>query len=122
MCSVLTLFTHKKFSSDFKKSADTLLQQSKLRGPDDSNSIILNNQIFLGSNRLQIIGSPGQGRMPLKSLNAECWIVLNGEIYNHKELRLDLQNLGLKFNTEFLYCLGFRFHYKAKWNFFFCYL
>ncbi len=56
-----------------------LLQKSRRRGPDDSGSVFLDNQIYLGSNRLQIIGSPGHGRMPFQSLNGECWIVFNGE-------------------------------------------
>lgn len=100
MCSLLTIFTNKKFSSDFKYNVELLLKQSKSRGPDDSNSLIIDNNTFLGSNRLQIIGTPGVAQMPFKSLTKDCWIVLNGEIYNHADLRLELQNLGMAFSTD----------------------
>lgn len=100
MCSLLSVFTSRQFSSEFIKSADMLLQKSRRRGPDDSGSVFFDNQIYLGSNRLQIIGSPGHGRMPFQSQNAECWIVFNGEIYNHKELRVELQAKGLRFKTD----------------------
>jgi asparagine synthase (glutamine-hydrolysing) len=47
--------------------------------------------VVLGSRRLAIIDRSLRGRMPLGTAGSERWVVLNGEIYNHRELRADLE-------------------------------
>ena len=47
--------------------------------------------VVLGSRRLAIIDRSLRGRMPLGTEDGERWVVLNGEIYNHRELRADLE-------------------------------
>src|SRR5215467_2358575 len=47
--------------------------------------------VVLGSRRLAIIDRSLRGRMPLGMEDGERWVVLNGEIYNHRELRAELE-------------------------------
>src|SRR5262245_2797546 len=47
--------------------------------------------VVLGSRRLAIIDRSFRGRMPMGTGCNERWVVLNGEIYNHRELRAELE-------------------------------
>lgn len=55
--------------------------------------------ISLGSRRLSIIGRRG-GNQPIFNESGDVVIVYNGEIYNHLELRKELEKLGHKFKTQ----------------------
>ena len=54
---------------------------------------------ILGHRRLSIIDLAG-GRQPISNEDGTVWIVLNGEIYNYRELRTDLKSRGHRFATE----------------------
>tara|TARA_R110002072_G_scaffold271038_2_gene430914 strand:+ start:6271 stop:8283 length:2013 start_codon:yes stop_codon:yes gene_type:complete len=54
---------------------------------------------MLGHRRLSIIDLSG-GRQPISNEDGSVWIVLNGEIFNYRELRRDLQSRGHRFGTE----------------------
>ncbi|MCI0560966.1 MAG: asparagine synthase (glutamine-hydrolyzing) [Nitrososphaera sp.] len=70
------------------------------RGPDKQGEYITGN-IALGSNRLSIVDVPG-GHQPLvREQNGRRYaIVYNGEVYNYKEIRRDLEANGLKTVTN----------------------
>lgn len=55
--------------------------------------------IFLGHRRLSILDIAG-GHQPMWSADGELGIVFNGEIYNHMELRSELQGLGHRFQSD----------------------
>ena len=55
------------------------------RGPDD-NGTLLDGRCAMGMRRLSIIDLDG-GRQPIASEDRAVWVVFNGEIYNHRELR-----------------------------------
>ena len=71
------------------------------RGPDDNGSY-LNGCISLGHQRLSILDLTEAGRQPLSGEDGTIQVVCNGEIYNHKELRRDLELKGHSFisNTD----------------------
>ncbi|MUP14556.1 asparagine synthase (glutamine-hydrolyzing) [Ancylomarina euxinus] len=75
----------------------SMLTRIKHRGPDQS-GILLTNEIGLGSVRLSILDLDN-GRMPLSNQDASQWIVFNGEIFNHLELKKDLESKGHVFKT-----------------------
>src|SRR5262245_11148820 len=67
------------------------------RGPDDE-GFYLNGEVGLGMRRLKIIDLE-TGSQPVRNEDGSVWVVLNGEIYNFKELRRDLEKRGHAFYT-----------------------
>jgi asparagine synthase (glutamine-hydrolysing) len=68
------------------------------RGPDD-HGYHLRHEVGLGHRRLSIIDVAG-GRQPLANEDDTIWIVYNGEVYNHVELRQGLVARGHVFRTR----------------------
>ncbi len=68
------------------------------RGPDDE-GFYVSGSLGLGFRRLSIIDLAG-GHQPMSDPEETVWIVFNGEIYNFKELRAELENKGYRFRTR----------------------
>jgi asparagine synthase (glutamine-hydrolysing) len=68
------------------------------RGPDDS-GIHVDGEAGLGMTRLAIIDLV-TGRQPMASDDGRAWLVFNGEIYNYRALRAELQARGHVFRTQ----------------------
>lgn len=68
------------------------------RGPDEGNNY-LESRVGLGFRRLKIIDL-FTGQQPMSNENKSLWLVCNGEIYNHLELRQKLQERRHKFSTR----------------------
>jgi asparagine synthase (glutamine-hydrolysing) len=68
------------------------------RGPDDDGYLI-RGALGLGFRRLSIIDLAG-GHQPLSDADQTVWVVFNGEIYNFKELRAELEQKGHRFLTR----------------------
>ena len=68
------------------------------RGPDDDGAVQLDG-VTLGMRRLSIIDLAG-GHQPIHNEDSTVWVVQNGEIYNHLELRRELVAAGHAFATE----------------------
>ena len=68
------------------------------RGPDDD-GFYFSAGVGLGMRRLSIIDLKG-GQQPIHNQDHTAWIVFNGEIYNYRELREQLEKLGHKFYTD----------------------
>ena len=68
------------------------------RGPDDEGTVQLDG-VSLGIRRLSIIDLEG-GHQPMHNEDSTVWVVQNGEIYNHLELRKLLIAAGHSFNTQ----------------------
>jgi asparagine synthase (glutamine-hydrolysing) len=73
------------------------------RGPDDEGLYITNQEslpsVGLGHRRLSIIDLSPLGHQPMSNEDATVWIVFNGEIYNFKRLRHDLEEKGHVFRS-----------------------
>ncbi len=69
------------------------------RGPDDE-GIYTASHIGLGQRRLSIIDLDRQACPPLSNETGTIWIVFNGEIYNFRELRKELEKRGHRFSTR----------------------
>ena len=74
------------------------------RGPDDLGEYIrpLDDKgpfVFFGHRRLSIIDLSG-GHQPLSNEDGTVWVIFNGEIYNFKELRSELEGRGHQFKTN----------------------
>jgi len=70
------------------------------RGPDDHGFLIEpDSGVHLGFRRLAILDLAG-GRQPMTTADGALSIVFNGEIYNFRELRRELTELGARFQTD----------------------
>jgi len=83
-----------------KRATNTL----RHRGPDDESYYIPQPKaggaaVGFGFRRLAIIDLSG-GRQPMSNEDGSIWIVCNGEIYNHPDLRLELEAKGHTFRTH----------------------
>jgi asparagine synthase (glutamine-hydrolysing) len=76
------------------------------RGPDDSGTIILHHsapepiEVGLGNRRLAILDLSPLGHQPMHDPDTGNWIVFNGEIYNFRDVRQDLEREGLSFASN----------------------
>jgi asparagine synthase (glutamine-hydrolysing) len=68
------------------------------RGPDDD-GFYTNENVGLAMRRLSIIDVSG-GHQPIHNADSTKWIVFNGEIYNYRELRRELESRGHSFYTN----------------------
>ena len=80
---------------------DTLIGMNRQivhRGPDDDGFFVERN-IGLAMRRLSII-DVHTGQQPITNEDENLWIVYNGEIYNHRELRAGLESRGHHYRTR----------------------
>jgi len=76
----------------------SMCQRIKHRGPD-SEGLWLDEGVALGMRRLSIIDLH-TGDQPLYSEDRSIVVVMNGELYNYREVRANLEKLGHKFETN----------------------
>jgi asparagine synthase (glutamine-hydrolysing) len=76
------------------RAVETLIH----RGPDQQ-SVFETNFASIGATRLKIIDLEG-GDQPILTADRNVAIVFNGEIYNHSELRTELESRGHKFRSK----------------------
>jgi asparagine synthase (glutamine-hydrolysing) len=70
------------------------------RGPDDSGTYVSPcRRVGLAHTRLAIIGR-NSGHQPMSTPDGRINLAYNGEIYNHRELRRELESGGIEFHTE----------------------
>ena len=98
MCGISGLFDTvgmRNFSHDLATRINNI---QKHRGPDDS-GIHLEPGLALGHRRLSVI-DVNNGKQPLFNYDDSIGIVFNGEIYNFKQITIELLSLGYKFKTR----------------------
>ena len=69
------------------------------RGPDDS-GFYEDELMSLGHRRLSIIDLSPQGRQPMANEDNTIWLAFNGEIYNFRDLRAELEKKGHSFRSH----------------------
>ncbi|MFH1355691.1 MAG: asparagine synthase (glutamine-hydrolyzing), partial [bacterium] len=69
------------------------------RGPDGE-GFYLKEGLGLGHRRLAIIDLSDKARQPMCNEDSSIWLTYNGEIYNFKELRTDLESKGHTFRSQ----------------------
>lgn len=98
MCGICGKLNFAAESRGDPADARRMLDPIRHRGPDDE-GVYCGRQTMLGHRRLSIIDL-STGHQPLSNEDGSVWIVLNGEIYNYRELRRYLLERGHKFRTE----------------------
>lgn len=85
-------------STDLDRVVQRMLEPIRMRGPDDSGIWIdSDNGVALGHRRLSIVDLSPTGHQPMHSHTGRFVIDFNGEIYNFRTLRRDLEKLGAQF-------------------------
>src|SRR5882724_3537980 len=70
------------------------------RGPHDEGFLIeADRGVFLGFRRLAILDIAG-GKQPMTTADGALTVIFNGQIYNFKQLRAELEALGAQFRTD----------------------
>lgn len=70
------------------------------RGPDDSGEYVdSETNVFLAHRRLAVLDIDG-GAQPMSNQDGSVWVLFNGEIYNFKELRSELEARGHVFRSD----------------------
>ena len=81
-------------------------------GPDGEGQYV-EGHVGLGHRRLAIIDTSASGKQPIQSVDKRFTITYNGEVYNFRELRVELESLGFQFHSpdrfrsgiKCIYCL-----------------
>ncbi len=97
MCGILCAFELKRKSSSLRPQILNMSKKLRHRGPDWS-GIYDDSNAILSHERLAIV-DPTSGKQPLISPSGKLVLAANGEIYNHRELRLSYEN-DYKFKTK----------------------
>ena len=89
MCGIVGVFDLKKPSDDLRSQAIQISRKQRHRGPDWSGTFATDKAILVHE-RLSIV-DPTSGKQPLLSADGQLALAVNGEIYNHRELRKTLK-------------------------------
>ena len=101
MCGIFGIVAHRQKIPDgvLERGTHSLAH----RGPDDSGTILLRDtvpdpvEIGLGNRRLAILDLSPLAHQPMHDPETGNWIVYNGEIYNFRDIRAELERLGTTF-------------------------
>lgn len=96
MCGICGFLGSKETKENKEVVLRNMMRAMKHRGPD-SEGIHITEDAALGFVRLSIIDLSDAGTQPMNNEDGKLTLVFNGEIYNYKKLRKELQELGHTF-------------------------
>ncbi len=98
MCGICGIVTNDPGVTINQKLIEDMTETLRHRGPDDVGTYNIGG-CALGMRRLSIIDL-NTGAQPITNEDGKIVVVCNGEIYNYKQLREDLEKLGHRFDTN----------------------
>src|SRR5262245_60983304 len=98
MCGIAGIFSTKLGAAEREHAVDRMVQRQAQRGPDDRGRFS-DGDVTLGMCRLAIF-DPANGHQPMATPDGRFTLVFNGAIYNHLELRAELEAAGWQFRTH----------------------
>ena len=99
MCGIAGIYNyHSAKEPSTERNVKKMLSLIRHRGPDES-GVYLDRNIGIGSVRLSIIDL-SSGQQPMSDVTGRYWVVYNGEIFNYRELRSNLELKGIHFKTN----------------------
>lgn len=102
MCGIAASFSYDARAvnvdrNSFRRTCDRM----ECRGPDaQATWISADERIALGHRRLSIIDLSERGAQPMRSVDGRYVITFNGEIYNYRALRAELEETGCHFRSH----------------------
>ena len=98
MCGICGIVSDHSYRTELNTLL-TMRDSLEHRGPDDAGHFVAPG-VALGSRRLSIIDLSERGHMPMSTPDRRYWIVYNGEVYNFRELRKQLEGRGNSFRSD----------------------
>ena len=82
-------------------AVDSMIASMAHRGPDDRGTEVLaGGELVFGHLRLSILDLSALGHQPMATPDLRTWIVYNGEIYNFRDIRVELEARGWEFRSD----------------------
>ena len=98
MCGIAGIVASDRLHADERARAERMRDIVAHRGPDDA-GLYVDDLAALGHRRLSIVDLAA-GHQPLANEDDTVWIVFNGEIYNHADVRPELERTGHRYRTR----------------------
>lgn len=98
MCGISGQFNFQRRQPVERETIVRMTRSIVHRGPDDEGYFV-SDELGLGVRRLSIIDLAG-GHQPMSDAEETVWVAFNGEIYNFKQLRVELERHGHQFRTK----------------------
>ena len=98
MCGICGVFHTDRSRRAEREALGAMNQRIVHRGPDDD-GFFFDGNVGLAMRRLSIIDIK-TGHQPITNEDENLWIVYNGELYNHQDLRKDLEARGHRYRTK----------------------
>lgn len=98
MCGICGIAYGARERSVDRAMLERMCRVMQHRGPDDE-GILLRGSVGLGHRRLSIVDLAG-GHQPLANEDGTVWVSYNGEIYNHLDIRPELEAAGHTYRTR----------------------
>ncbi|GJQ57869.1 MAG: asparagine synthase (glutamine-hydrolyzing) [Candidatus Scalindua sp. AMX11] len=99
MCGIVGKFNFQTKEPVSPELLNMMCDTIDYRGPDDS-GVYADGYIGLGHRRLSILDLSKLGHQPMSSREKTIWITFNGEIYNYRYLKRNLQAKGYTFLSD----------------------
>lgn len=98
MCGIAAILESSSDQAGVRKKLERIAQLQRHRGPDFQDilveSVACQGTLGLGHQRLSILDLTPDGNQPMVSACGRYVLIFNGEIYNYKELQIELQSFG----------------------------
>ena len=98
MCAIAGILKYDQRERVERSRLGRMAEVQRHRGPDGA-GIWIDGPVGLAHRRLAIIDVAG-GHQPMTNEDESCWIVFNGEIYNHAVLRREMERGGHRYRTR----------------------
>jgi asparagine synthase (glutamine-hydrolysing) len=102
MCGIMGILSDGR-PEQTRAAVRDMIAASGHRGPDGSGMAeipLAENSLVLGHTRLSILDLSDGSRQPMKDSETGSWLAFNGEIYNFRQLRAELETQGVRFATS----------------------
>lgn len=101
MCGIVGVYNYGNPAVPLEAATIVRMRDSMAhRGPDDAGIFVSPDGVLgLGHRRMSILDLSSLGHQPMATVDGRYWIVFNGEIYNFRELRPDLESRGYTFRS-----------------------
>src|SRR5262245_14733115 len=98
MCGICGAAARDQAAPIDEQALAAMRDSMKHRGPDDAGTFLAPG-IALGVRRLAILDLSERGHMPMSTQDRRFHIIYNGEVYNFRELRAELESKGYQFRS-----------------------